>query len=69
MRDPKRIEPLLARLAQVWHQYPDWRLSQLIVNTCRDRGIDDPFYIEDEAFVKLFEDAWSNPEEEPNKGA
>lgn len=30
MRDPERIEPMLALVAEVWRKYPDLRLGQLI---------------------------------------
>lgn len=32
MRDPARIDPLLARLAETWKRYPDLRLGQLVCN-------------------------------------
>ena len=33
MRDPARIEPLMAKLANMWQRYvPDWRFGQLMSN-------------------------------------
>jgi hypothetical protein len=53
-RDPKRIAPLLARLAVVWERHPDLRLSQIISNTF---GGDDTYYVEDAAYLKAIEKA------------
>lgn len=32
MRDPDRIDPLLAKLGELWHRNPDLRLTQLLVS-------------------------------------
>lgn len=32
MRDPKRIDRILAKLGELWKLYPDQRLGQLIEN-------------------------------------
>lgn len=32
MRDPARIDRILAKLGEVWKQYPDQRLGQLVCN-------------------------------------
>jgi hypothetical protein len=32
MRDPARIDEVLAAIHELWMQYPDLRLGQLIVN-------------------------------------
>lgn len=52
MRDINRIEPLLARLQEVWKRYPDLRLSQLILNVEKDPKI---YYMEDEELIELLE--------------
>lgn len=44
MRDPERIERICNLLKEVWKQYPDWRLGQLIFNLT---GRYDCFYVED----------------------
>ena len=44
MRDPERIERICDLLKEVWKQYPDWRLGQLIFNLT---GKYDCFYVED----------------------
>ncbi len=49
MRDPSRIDEMLAALRDIWEESPDLRLGQLIVNAIRPA---DPcpeiFYIEDD---------------------
>ncbi len=44
MRDPKRIDNVLAGLKRAWKIDPDMRLGQLVVNLSRTH---DPFYVED----------------------
>ena len=45
MRDPKRIEPVLAKIRQIWLTYPDLRLGQLLENVFPDREL---YYVEDD---------------------
>lgn len=52
MRDKKRIPVICDKLAKVWSKVPDWRLAQLFVNCISQ----DPFYMEDEAFVKMLDE-------------
>lgn len=47
MRDLKRIGLILDRLKQVWEEYPDLRLCQLICNVWPD-----PYYVEDDQLIK-----------------
>ena len=54
MRDPKRIDDFCRRLAVCWHQVPDWRFGQLIVNLFSAYG-KDPFFPEDEELIRFFE--------------
>jgi uncharacterized protein YihD (DUF1040 family) len=44
MRDPERIDRIVALLADLWHREPDWRLGQLVVNVAGS----DPFSMEDD---------------------
>ena len=49
MRDPNRIEPLLAKVAAAWKKHPDLRFGQFMINffgSCNR----DPFYFEDDAW-------------------
>jgi len=50
MRDPKRIEPILNLIREIWYTYPDLRLTQLIMNALKMNH--DPYYIEDEKLQK-----------------
>jgi len=54
MRDPARIDEMLAVLREVWQREPDLRLGQLIFNAARmrDASIEDVFSIEDGALRK-----------------
>lgn len=60
MRNPDRIPDFCNRLAEVWKEFPDWRFGQFIVNVFGDLGRD-PFFIEDDKMIEIFEDyvnAW-----------
>ena len=50
MRNPKRIDPILELIKEIWHKYPDLRLTQLIMNALKIAG--DPYYIEDDKLQK-----------------
>jgi hypothetical protein len=57
-RDPERIDRVLAAVADVWRDFPDWRLGQLIGNFANDLETD-PYYLEDdrlEARLRAFMD-------------
>lgn len=49
MRDPDRIDVVLAYISQVWHKHPDLRLCQLIVNAV---GAGDPYHVEDDRLLE-----------------
>lgn len=57
MRNPERIEPIIACLRGIWKQVPDWRFGQLLDNLFRamyeETGGLDPFFIEDDRFMEL----------------
>lgn len=57
MRDPARIKPLMAKLANMWQQdVPDWRFGQLMSNFLGfvvSETNRDIFYIEDDEMEKL----------------
>jgi len=46
MRDPGRINRILALLRRHWLRNPDLRLGQIVINATPD-GMD-PFYVEDD---------------------
>jgi hypothetical protein len=52
MRDPARINIILSKIKEVWTQYPDMRLAQLISNiTYREKC--DTFNVEDDRLLEL----------------
>lgn len=51
MRDPARIARIAELLVQVWNKVPDWRLTQLVINTCEPSESCAPvFNMEDDEF-------------------
>lgn len=52
MRDPNRIDQLLARLKAIWERHPDLRLGQLILNVASDPVL---YYVEDEELITAME--------------
>lgn len=53
MRDPKRIDPMLAKLREAWTLYPDMRLGQLLVSCCQKSDI---FGVEDDVMSDNLDD-------------
>ena len=45
MRDPKRIDPFLKTIKEIWKENPDLRFGQLIENAIRAEYL---YYIEDD---------------------
>ncbi len=53
MRDPARIEDVLAALRAAWVEAPDLRLGQLIVNAvCPKEPCPEVFYAEDDLLLQ-----------------
>jgi len=53
MRDPARIDDVLAALRAAWTESPDLRLGQLIVNAVRPTNpCPEIFYTEDDVLVR-----------------
>ena len=53
MRDPARIDDLIAALRAAWMQSPDLRLGQLIVNAIRPtEPCPEIFHAEDETILR-----------------
>lgn len=56
MRDPKRIDAILATLGEAWKANPDMRLGQLLVCAATPVGAHsfqrDLFYIEDDETLR-----------------
>jgi len=58
VRDPARIDGVLAAIRELWVKYPDMRLCQLMWGAS---NLDDPFFLEDDELVKrlgLAADKW-----------
>ena len=59
MRDIKRIDKILNRIGELWKNYPDLRLGQIIVNSINvsKKDLDQSlFYIEDEQLFDKIEE-------------
>ena len=56
MRDPARIQRLLAKFAALWYLQPDLRLGQLLVNLTRG-GEPYVFHTEDSSLEDEIDDA------------
>lgn len=58
MRDPKRIDTILSLIREIWHEMPDLRLTQLIMNALKMNS--DPYHVEDDklehALLQLYEE-------------
>jgi hypothetical protein len=54
VRDPARIDRILALLSEYWTQYPDLRLAQIVVNAVPRTGWSCPevFSAEDDVIEK-----------------
>ena len=59
MRDPERIPEILDKLKEVWEEYPDLRLGQLIDNVV-GRSPWPLFYIEDKDLVEKVKKFYGN---------
>lgn len=60
MRDPNRIESVLAAIRRCWVEQPDLRLGQLLSNCVYD---DNLFYLEDDKLIGRLEAYHSRLEE------
>ena len=52
MRDPKRIDEVLAQVKKFWEIFPDWRFGQMVCNF-QVFAKNDMYYMEDEDFCKF----------------
>ena len=51
-RDPKRIPEILGLISEIWNEYPDLRLCQLLENV-KPQNYNDMYYIEDSDLITL----------------
>lgn len=54
MREPDRIETVLDCIRDIWYDYPDLRLCQLLENI-KPNNLKDMYYIEDDDLCKLLQ--------------
>ena len=52
MRDSNRIDKFCDELKTIWHQVPDWRFGQLMLNFFSNIDSTFGFYVEDEELFK-----------------
>lgn len=67
MRDPKRIDGCIDALKKLWEKYPDMRIGQLMSNILTEYYSQtnyDPFFLEDDIFIKFIENLWEPKDEE-----
>ena len=65
MRDPNRIYGYMKRLTALWAKMPDQRLGQFMFNILSIYAQEtnrDPFFPEDEEFMKVLEDYFNGKE-------
>lgn len=53
MRDKERIPQVLKEIQNIWEQYPDLRLGQLILNVVNDPAA---YYVEDDVLIKALKE-------------
>lgn len=65
MRDPDRIESILAIIKFYWEQNPDLRLMQLLFNAAKlqNPNRNDFFYLEDDMLIEALADMETKIEE------
>lgn len=54
MRNPNRIKSNWQKISELHEKFPDWRMSQFLINVFKELG-NDPFYLEDEEFINIVE--------------
>jgi len=57
MRDPERIDKILNAVSELWHKYPDLRLTQLIAN-CFPSSANDNYYREDDVLLTKLKETY-----------
>ena len=57
MRYAGRIKIICEKLENIWQEFPDWRLSQLMSNVLASK---DCFYMEDDEFIEYIKNYIKN---------
>lgn len=60
-RDPKRIDKIMTLINSLWHQNPDLRLTQLIINVVGPTKTD-LYYIDDDELTEKLAAQWNKSE-------
>lgn len=72
MRDPARIDDVLAKIREIWHKYPDLRLGQLLDNAVvmhkLPTGQNHIFLVEDEELIQALDALEENLKERDHEG-
>lgn len=69
MRDPKRIQPILKLIEELWTENPDLRLGQLLVNAIRpSQPAPEVFYAEDDRLLDGLRDLARNSRKQAGDG-
>ncbi|MGE0594658.1 MAG: hypothetical protein AB7G23_08960 [Vicinamibacterales bacterium] len=69
MRDPKRIQPILKLMEELWTQNPDLRLGQLLVNAIRpSQPAPEVFYAGDDRLLDGLRDLAKNSRKQAGDG-
>lgn len=68
MRDPRRIDRIVKKVAKAWGKYPDMRLIQFLLHIAKHHDLDeehqkimDPFYLEDRHLEEILDDHIPKP--------
>lgn len=62
MRRKDRIDSILNNLEEIWLEFPDLRLGQLLLNVSRDPEL---YYLEDEELIKKLEEFYNGKKRSP----
>lgn len=64
MRRKDRIDSILYRLENIWLEFPDLRLGQLLLNVSKDPEL---YYLEDEKLIDKLEEFYNGKKETSKK--
>jgi hypothetical protein len=64
MKRKDRIDSILYRLENIWLEFPDLRLGQLLLNVSKDPEL---YYLEDEKLIDKLEEFYNGKKETSKK--
>ena len=62
MRRKDRIDSIINRLEDIWLEFPDLRLGQLLLNVSKDPEL---YYLEDETLIEKLEGFYGSKKRTP----